>query len=119
MKKLFAALITTVMLSSCVQTFYLRKAQSHFTYPNSNVTPIGDIKGQTGTKFGFLFPPSVTSELEEEAYQDALRKSSDADLIINADVYWTVINVLGYFHFGKMRVEGQGAKMEVGKQKLD
>jgi hypothetical protein len=123
MKKLFQLSVLTALMTSCTQTFYMGKlSQAHFTYPNSNVTPLTKVSGQSQTKFKILVPPSVSSKVMSEAYSDALSKSQGADVLINLDAYHKVTQIPLVFitvYFSKYMVEGTSAKQEIGRQKLD
>jgi len=103
-------------LSGCTQTFFEKfDPQTHYTYPNSNVTPIAHVKGQA-TKTSFFQPPMVTSSLEHDAIYNALQQASGADLLVNTFHFkdMTQFMVLPIYTL-TYRVEGTAAKMEVGK----
>lgn len=118
---LFAAL--ALLSSGCTQTYYIgRFPQSHFTYPNANVTPMTKVNGRSTTKFKLFVPPSVTSNVVSEAYSDALSKAQGADLLINVDAYHKVTQVPIPFitlFFSKYIVDATSAKQEIGKQALN
>lgn len=120
MRTLSVIILAALFLGSCTQSYYVRKNQSHFDYPNSNVKPLGGVK-VTGeaSKTTFFLPPTITSDLEEKAYQDALSKTSGADLLLNIDYTWK-ITLIPYLNIniGKLTIEGEPASMEVGKQEI-
>jgi len=97
--------------------------QTHYTYPNSNVTPLGPVKGRamaTGTLHDF---PNISKAIND-AINKAIRKSG-GDLLINTTVGGN-LNTYSKFEGGKLKiryeafveVQGTAAKMEIGKQKL-
>ena len=97
--------------------------QTHYTYPNSNVTPLGPVKARAmveGTLHDF---PNITKAISD-AINKAIRKSG-GDLLINTTVGGN-LNTYSKFENGKMKVryeafvevQGTAAKMEIGKQKL-
>lgn len=122
MRRIPILLAAALMMTSCISTYYIGKApQSHFTYPNSNVTPLIKVSGRSTTTFKLFVPPSVTSKICEQAYSDAISKAAGADLLINVDAYHKVTMLPIPFvnlYFSKYIVEGTAAKQEVGKQKL-
>jgi hypothetical protein len=123
MKKiLLMSAIATLMLSSCTQKFYLRSAQAQFTYPNSNVVPTGQKVTGKVSKIKLFLPPSITSELEGQAVNAALRQSNGADILINVDKFWNVTMIPLYIinlYVATYTVEGEAAKMTLGKQDLN
>ena len=124
MKKSLVMLTLFVFLAAgCAQSVYVRKNQSHFDYPNSNVTPIGSTKVAGNSATGIsLKPPTITSLLEEQAYQNAIGKVNGADMLINIDYDWKVTVIPLYLvtlYSGKLTVEGYPVSMEVGEQELN
>lgn len=122
MKRIIALTLAVLFLCSCTSTFYVRKNQSHFDFPNSNVRPLGSatVTGEA-SKTKLMTPPTITSAMEREAYNDALGKVSGADLLLNIDYTWKVTMIPLYvitIYSGKLTVEGEPASMEVGEQKL-
>ena len=121
MKNIITFIALAFLFTSCAQTYYIgRFPQSHFTYPNANVTPMIRVAGKSNMRVKLFMPPSVTSAIVTEAYYDALSKSSGSDLLINIDAYHkiTMIPVINLY-FSKYTVEGTSAKQEVGKQALN
>lgn len=120
-KKLVSvSLLVLLTLSGCViaSTADL-SPQSHFDFPNSNVTAIGPAKGEA-TNFRVFVPSNVDANLEETAYQRALQQTG-GDMLI--DMYKTsatrMINLMYLqIYWTTLTVEGTAAKMEIGKQKL-
>jgi hypothetical protein len=122
MKVKLLLIVAAFISASCTQTFYIGKfPQSHFTYPNANVIPLTKVSGKSETKVKIFLPPSVTSSIMDQAYSDALRKASGADLMINVDAYHKVTQIPLWFinlYISRYLVDGTAAKQEVGKQKL-
>jgi len=106
----------------CSTSMYTRKNQSHFDYPNSNITPLSNSNVTGVYKTGLsLKPPTITSEVERLAYNDALIKVNGADMIINIDYEWKVTIIPIYvlqFYIGTLTVSGQPVSMEIGNQIL-
>lgn len=92
---------------------------THFAYPNSNVTAMGPVVGESST-VSINAPTLMSGALAEMAYKDALMKSGgdiivDATEIATTRMFWTPFSTI---YFTSMTVEGTAAKMELGKQKL-
>ncbi|MFA6316733.1 MAG: hypothetical protein WC943_04885 [Elusimicrobiota bacterium] len=93
-------------------------AQSHFDYPNSNVTPLGHVKG-TATASG-LMPTLQDADMEEKAIAAALaQKGGDilVDYHMTTDVKMIPLLVINLY-VTTLTVEGTAVKMEIGKQVL-
>lgn len=118
MKKLFLCLLVCASLSSCTKTLYVgRLPQTHFSFPNANVTPLNKVKGEA-SRVKLLMPPMVNSALVNEAYGSALSKAQGADGLINVDLYQKQTSLF-IIHIMKYLVEGTAVKQEIGKQKLN
>lgn len=101
----------------------LRMSQSHFTFPNSNVIPLGSGKGAAkvhGDIYNFPDVGSATTNAMEQAI-----KSKGGDLMINVmiNTVTTTTTVISGGDFSisfdvDISVQGTVAKMEVGKQML-
>ncbi len=92
---------------------------SHFAYPNSNVTPIGHVHAKRSTLCGILF---VTwnpqyGKLAEEAMNEAML-SAGGDLLINYKSETRMFMFPYLFAMCTAEVSGTAAKMEIGKQEL-
>jgi len=119
MKNILLLLLTVVTLSSCTKTLYVgRLPQTHFSFPNANVTPLNQKVSGEATKVKLLMPPMVNSSMINQAYANALGKAQSADGLINVDVYQKQTSLL-IIHIMKYVVEGSAVKQEVGKQKLN
>ena len=114
---IFTVVGSALLLYGCTQTLYMGRApQVHFTYPNANVTPMNRVKGEFQV-VKFLGTPVVTSDVMKGAYDDALRKASGADVLINVDL-WQKITPLFLVTIMKFQVEGTAAKQSVGEQEI-
>ena len=91
--------------------------QSHFDFPNSNVTPLGPVKVKTAGGSGFMVPPLKTSEDDLKLYNEAIAQSNGATMIIDYVRTYTVYGFL-FVYWSEMEIEGTAAKMEVGKHDL-
>ena len=111
------ALLCIVAITGCTTTTQVGiSPQSHFSYPNSNVTPLGHVSGKSSSA-GLFAAPGISAEKKEEAINNALAQQPGSDILINyTEVYKTtalfIIQVLAYL------VDGTAAKMEIGKQEL-
>ncbi len=95
---------------------------SHFVYPNSNVTPIGQPGNAEGSKSklcGFLFFMwnGFAPEVTEKAYIRVLEKSG-GDILINANESRSTFLIPSLFATCTTSVKGTAAKMQMGAQEL-
>ena len=104
-----------------------RMAQSHFTFPNSNVIPIGTAKASASRKGDLDNYPNVMGAIQEA--MDRAIASKGGDLMINATTNGTMTTITTYVKEGAFYrpritfkydvvVQGTVARMTVGKQKL-
>lgn len=91
------------------------RPQSHFDYPNSNVTPLGRVQAE-GSTVNFLFPVVTDADLREEVIQKAL-KQKGGDILIDYLLKAEISSFL-FFYTTTYKVEGTAAKMVVGKKTL-
>jgi hypothetical protein len=94
-------------------------SQSHFDYPNSNVTPLGRVQAE-GSTTNLFYPTVEDLDLMEEVIQAAL-KQKGGDVLL--DYLWTfkitmvpllIVNVFTTTY----KVDGTAAKMEIGKKPI-
>jgi len=94
------------------------EAQSHFTYPNSNVVPMGHARG-SATTVG-MNPAMQDADLEGQAIAMAIAQRG-GDLLVDyhltTDVKMIPLMFITLFQT-TVSVEGTVAKMEIGKQAL-
>ena len=111
--------VAIVLLSGCtVGSGVALKPQSHFSYPNSNVTPLGRVTGEASTSG--LVPVTYDADLEEEAIQIAL-KEKGGDILIDYLATTTITMfplLLLNIYTTTVRVDGTAAKMTIGQQRL-
>jgi len=101
----------------------MRMAQSHFTFPNSNVTPIGTASAKASRRGSLYQFPDVQSA-NQEALDKAI-ESKGGDLMLNATIDGTLTTTTdmggGSFsidYLYEVVVQGTVAKMEIGRQNL-
>ncbi|MEM7550072.1 MAG: hypothetical protein AAF363_10365 [Bacteroidota bacterium] len=117
MKKICILFAAAILFSNCSQTFYLGKSpQAHFTYPNANVEPVGQVTG-IYKKTKLFGPPPVTPTVQRTAWNDALSKSNGGNVLINVDTYYK-LSIFLIFQTLTYRVEGTAAKQDVGLQNI-
>ena len=94
MKKHFCLISVVLVCSGCtyaiVDTTYIksdigfaRLPQSHFSYPNSNVIPLGQVTGSSH-KTGSLSDFPRIDQATIEAIDNAIHSKPGADMLINA-----------------------------------
>ena len=108
------------MLSGCSTNMGRMYTKSHFTYPNSNVIPLGNVKAEE-TNFSILLYPSFDKEDQLALLNKAISQKSGADLLINynMNVKLTVIPIpILSPAFLTVSIEGMAASMEIGEQEL-
>ena len=111
-------LMFATFFSGCVMGSAQRITESHFVYPNSNVSPMHQVEGSKTKLCGILFINwnGFTAEAEEVAYQRALE--GGGDLVINGHSKRSSFFFPGLFSTCTTTVTGTSAKMAVGKQEL-
>lgn len=111
--------VLSVLLAGCtVGSGVALKPQSHFSYPNSNVTPLGRVTGEASTSG--LLPVTYDADLEEEAIQTAL-KEKGGDILIDYIATTTITAfplLIITVYTTTVRVDGTAAKMTIGRQQL-
>ena len=110
------AVALAVVVTSCSITQGTVVPNTHYVYPNSNVTPLGSTSSQI-SKFGFFFPPTFKTKDLDKLYGDALSRHSGADLLLDCKVDSKNTSLV-IFYFMKTTLAGTAAKMEVGKQDI-
>lgn len=122
MKSVFSVFIffCVVLVSGCTTTKGSFNPSTHFTYPNSNIAPLGYVSASVKDQ-GFILPPKVDKEKIAKLMEDALAQKPGADMIINykIDTTYTQIPIpIFTIFFQTIKLEGTAAKMTVGKQEL-
>jgi hypothetical protein len=112
-----SGLVVAIATSGCAgPSAIYDRAQSHFDFPNSNITPLGHVRSEvTSTSMGFS---DITNPLmEQQAVRDALSQKN-GDILIDGVYEWTSRGLPPLISFNKLVVEGEAAKMEdIGRQK--
>ena len=100
-------------------SFVMFFPQSHFSYPNSNVVPLGPAKGETSTVSLFI-PVFWDADMQEEALAQAIKQKGGDMLIDYVGTTEITMFPLMFITLYKTdyKVEGTVAKMELGKQIL-
>lgn len=114
------AIVFLISSAGCsMGSFVMFFPQSHFSYPNSNVVPIGPATGETSTVSLFI-PVFWDADMQEEALAKAI-KQKGGDMLIDY-VGTTEITMFPLMfinvYMTTYKVEGTVAKMELGKQIL-
>lgn len=93
--------------------------QTHFSYPNSNVKPLGHVKSSM-KKTRVLFPYSYKAEDIKGLIDEALAQKPGADLLINykTNTRITALPFPPYLIWQTVTLEGTAVSMEVGEQEL-
>ena len=118
----FLGILTISVLLSwgcSVQTGVRLMPQSHFDYPNSNVTPLGRVEASVSTTSIFV-PTLMDGDTMEEVIQTALKqKGGDIliDYLMTIDVTMIPIPILTIYTT-TYKVDGTAAKMEIAKRPL-
>lgn len=106
----------SVLLGGCSTTIGSFKPATHFTYPNSNVRPLGHIS--ISEKEGrFLFPPELNKEKILKLMNDGLTQKPGADMITNYRID-TTYTMFPFYTIQTIKLEGEAVDMEVGEQDL-
>ena len=118
-QRLIAIGVILIITTGCSIGSSSAGSASHFVYPNSNVTPIGEAKGEVSKLCGILFVNfgSPTGADQQKAIDQALQ-TSGGDVLINLRTDSKVFLVPMLFSMCSVNVTGTAARMEVGKQAL-
>jgi hypothetical protein len=113
------AVALAALLQACSISQSSRVPNSHFVYPNSNVTPTRKGQGSRTKLCGILFFGwnGFTQDAQEGAYDDAIEEAG-GDLLINSFMTTSMFLVPNLFTLCTTSVAGTGARMVVGKQEL-
>jgi hypothetical protein len=108
-----AAVAGCFMVSACAgPSTTFDRAQSRYTFPNSNIKPIGHVSAEA-TKYTLLTPSISDPDMEEEVLRTAITQRG-GDMLIDAEYYW---NSFGYLiYWNKVHVDGQAAMIDLGLQ---
>lgn len=117
---LACVLAAAVLLTNCSMKFGTFSEQTHFSYPNSNIKPLGKVQS-TVSRTTVLIAPTLTAEHVRELMDKALAQKAGADLIIDVqvDTKLTMIPIpIFSIYTATMTLSGTAVSMEVGRQEL-
>lgn len=117
--RLAAIVVLLATLAGCSIKVSALQPNTHFAYPNSNITPLGRVSAETSRTWIFI-AKAVDQEMMDEVIGKAL-KEKGADLLINAKVSTTVtMYPLIFFNIftTTLKVDGTAAKQVLGQQQL-
>lgn len=114
--KVIVVTFSLVLITGCAVTAGRFNTETHFSFPNSNVVPLGQVKS-TMSRWSFLLP-NVTGDDALGLMKEALAQQSGTDLVINyvLDTKTTIFPL--FIYKTDMVLEGTAAKMEIGEQEL-
>ena len=113
-KSILSLLITTSI--GCTMEMGGYGTNSHFSYPNSNVVPLKQVKATT-SKLSIIIPPSFDGTEIIKLTEDALAQQSGSDLLLNYTLDSKVTSFI-FVHKMDLTITGTAAKMDVGTQQL-
>ena len=113
-----AVVLVGITVSGCSTTAGGIRLQSHFAYPNSNVTPLGQVQ-VVKSKGNFLVPWTAKKDDVTGLLKEALAQKPGADLLVDCtlDTKLTMMPIIPYYTT-TVTLKGTAAKMEVGEQDL-
>lgn len=117
--KLIKFIVVTLplgVITGCAVTAGHFNTETHFSFPNSNVVPLGQVKS-TMSRWSFLFP-NVTGDEALGLMKEAIAQQSGADLVINYVLDTKTTIFPPFIYKTDMVLEGTAAKMEIGEQEL-
>jgi hypothetical protein len=101
-----------------VAQFVQHAPESHFNFPNSNVTPMGPVKVSEAGEFClFVAPDLYTSDYDEKVYAAAFAQQPGSNLIIDYDKNYRAYEFWP-FMWSTLELEGTACRAEVAKQPL-
>ncbi len=114
--KFIAVMYFLCMTAGCGSKLGSFDSESHFSFPNSNVTPLGQVKSSLSRWSFFVFPVEGDDALN--LVNEAMAQKPGADLMINYVLDTKMVMFPPLFYKADMTVEGTAAKMEIGEQGL-
>jgi len=120
-RAIYVSMLVLILAISagCSTTSVNFRTESNFAYPNSNVIPLGTVRGEsTSMACALGMPASVTSTMKDEAVKNALQQKQ-GDLLVNYLEFSKITNLVVIpLTCASYAVEGVAAKMQIGTQKL-
>lgn len=115
---LVTLLVAGVLATGCTMEVGRYVPNSQFAYPNSNVEVLGPVSGKV-SRTSVLFSPSLSLEDIKGAYNEALSQAEGANILLNYTEDTAYTNWVIPVYTVEYRIEGQAARMEVGRQELE
>ena len=110
-------ILSVMFLSGCSMTAGSFNPSTHFTYPNSNVVPMGYVH-VTSEEDSFFSFPTLTKEKILKLLDDALVQKPGADMITDYSIDTTYKTFFLIYNKQTLNLEGTAVKMVVGKKEL-
>jgi hypothetical protein len=104
------------LLAGCIVEGGRFSPESHFSFPNSTVVPLGQVKA-TRSRWSVL-TPSLSGDDALELMREALAQKAGADLIIDYVLDTTTTIFPPFIYKTDMVFEGTAVKMTIGRQEL-
>lgn len=104
------------IVCGCSKTIGRKVTNSNFVYPNSNVNDLGPTSASK-TKMAFMSFPKFSVDDIKSVHNDALGEVSRANVLLNYSEDATVTSI-PFFTWLTYSVDGEAAKMSVGRQYL-
>lgn len=110
-------LVFTAFLMGCSSTIGTFTPSTNFTYPNSNVRPLGHVK-VSAKKEDFFFAPALTKDNVTDLMNDALAQQPGADMLVNYRLD-TTYTMFPFYYIQTITLEGTAVDMiTLGEQDL-
>ncbi len=113
------ALMLAIVTAGCTIKMSQLAPNTHFAYPNSNITPLGPVSAET-SRTTVIMAKAVDQQMLDEVFGKAL-KEKGGDFLINAKITTTVtmipIPILNIF-ITTLKVDGTAVKQTIGQQQL-
>jgi len=103
-----------ITLTGCTMNGGFTGGNANYAFPNSNVTPIKQVRYSTSSTS--FFTSEISSEDMQDVLDKALEQSSDADVLINYTLDTKVTMVFPFVYSITFDLRGTAASMEVGRQ---
>jgi len=116
--KRYVPVIALLLLTACTTKMYDLHPKSHYSYPNSNIKPLGEATGEA-SQVTFFVPPLLSGEVARLAVESALRTKPGSDILLNytSETKVTALAILPIYILS-YKVRGTAASMSVGMQEL-
>ena len=115
MRLLIVGFVSALLLG-CSMTSGSFSPSTNFTYPNSDVTPLGHVH-VTAKEGAFLVAPVLTKEKIVKLLDDALGQKPGADMIVNYSID-TTYTIYPFYTTQEISLDGTAVKMQVGQKEL-